>query len=171
MGAGLPISGARACVNASPAPELRSTLQLRDFRGGVRGGWPACEGAVTASPCGEYGSRSGAGAGPRGWRGGPVQDIGLSSPVQRGRLGAPAVGVQARWRRPLSVERPLGPRRGAALGLSPPVSDHPGCGGSGWFAVVVEPGPGVKPLCELTCRAGEAPCPAGSEVRHLFASV
>ncbi|XP_059229857.1 ATP-dependent RNA helicase DDX24 [Mustela nigripes] len=51
MGAGLPISGARACVNASPAPELRSTLQLRDFGGGVRGGWPACEGAVTASPC------------------------------------------------------------------------------------------------------------------------
>ncbi|XP_032201019.1 ATP-dependent RNA helicase DDX24 isoform X1 [Mustela erminea] len=51
MGAGLPISGARACVNASPAPELRSTLRLRDFGGGVRGGWPACEGAVTASPC------------------------------------------------------------------------------------------------------------------------
>ncbi|XP_034498954.1 ATP-dependent RNA helicase DDX24-like [Ailuropoda melanoleuca] len=49
-GGGTSCLRACACVCASPAPELRSALQLRDRGGGVCGRWPACDGAATASP-------------------------------------------------------------------------------------------------------------------------
>lgn len=102
-GGGTSCSRARACVCASPAPELRSTLQLRDRGGGVCGRWPACDGAATASPRGESRSPSGAGAGPRDSRRGPVRDTGLSSRVQRGRPLAPCRGPLLLASRPGTV--------------------------------------------------------------------
>lgn len=160
---------------ASPAPELRSALQLRDRGGGVCGRWPACDGAATASPRGESRIPSGAGASPRDSRRGPFLGSGLSSRVQRGRPLAPRRGPLLWESRPvrvgLSRRARVVPESRRGRAPRPPCLTTPAAVETRWFAVVADLERWVKPPCALTCRAAEAPCSAGSDVRHLFMSV